>query len=333
MKVLNQIPAELYDAPIEKFHSILRGPTLIHLGKELETQPIFFSILLHGNEHSGPLAMQTILKKIRSGDIKLKRPLILFIGNTLAAQHGLRHLPEQLDYNRVWSGGSCEQAQVAQKVLSYVSQFSLFCSVDIHNNTGRNPYYSCLNKLDDSFLFLAQHFFDKTVYFTEPHEVLSMAFARLCPSVTLEVGQSGEEPGLSFLVQKLEVLLGLHEMPTTVDRPNVNLFHSIGRMYLAKSSSLDFEFSSNGDNDFSFKKNVDEYNFEEVAVGSEFAYSKSLEGFWVEGLQGDDLTNKYFEVSNGKLTTKAILIPAMITQNPSIIKDDCFGYIMERYQL
>ena len=105
------------------------GPTLIHL-EVGHGRPIFFSTLLHGNEHSGFLALQKILN-----NSELKRPIIIFIANTSAAQSNLRHLDDGPDFNRVWSEITCDMSQVANDVLEYVKDKELLCSIDIHNNT------------------------------------------------------------------------------------------------------------------------------------------------------------------------------------------------------
>jgi succinylglutamate desuccinylase len=80
---------------------VLPGPALIHLpGRRIP--PLFVSVLLHGNEDTGWLAAQSVLKKYAT--VELPRALSLFIGNVEAARTGLRRLDGQPDYNRVWPG-------------------------------------------------------------------------------------------------------------------------------------------------------------------------------------------------------------------------------------
>ena len=55
--------------------------------------------------------------------------------------------------------------------------------------------------------------------------------------------------------------------------------------------------------------------------------------FTVDSKVDDKLLDTYFDFSNGQLIVKKSFIPAMITKDEAIIKDDCFGYIMERYPL
>jgi len=71
----------------------------------------------------------------------------------------LRNLPNQLDFNRIWSGGEANSSRVAKEIVVYAHQHDPLCCVDIHNNTGENPFYSCINRIDDRFFFLAFFFF------------------------------------------------------------------------------------------------------------------------------------------------------------------------------
>jgi len=47
---LTQVPEALYEAEATELHSILGGPTLIHLAGR-RPEPLFLSVLLHGNEN------------------------------------------------------------------------------------------------------------------------------------------------------------------------------------------------------------------------------------------------------------------------------------------
>ncbi len=103
---LDQLPADLLQADSRDLHLLLGGPTLIHLpgGRE---PPLFVSVLLHGNETVGWDAVRGLFQEriLRHGELRLPRALSLFIGNVAAAAQGVRHLPDQPDYNRVWPGG------------------------------------------------------------------------------------------------------------------------------------------------------------------------------------------------------------------------------------
>lgn len=84
-----------------------------------------------------------------------------------------------------------------------------FASIDIHNNTGINPHYACINKLDHRYLQLASLFGRLTVYFTHPKGVQYSAFAELCPAVTLECGRPNQQHGVDHAIEFIDSCLHL----------------------------------------------------------------------------------------------------------------------------
>ncbi len=94
--------------------------------------------MLHGNEDVGLKAVQRALGKFR--DRALPRDCMLLIGNIEAARAGLRKMPEQFDFNRVWPGTELPPSPIAdtmREVVEYARCEGVFASLDLHNNTGR----------------------------------------------------------------------------------------------------------------------------------------------------------------------------------------------------
>ena len=195
LTIINGLPEGLLDLESRQLANVLKGPTLLHLeGRRDET--LFVSVLLHGNEPTGWEAIRRLLKEYDAGggDKPLPRNLSLFIGNVQAAQSGLRRLDGQPDYNRVWPGGEqtdTPEGAMIQLVVDTMTQRNLFASIDIHNNTGINPHYGCINVVDNRFLRLALLFSRLVIYFIRPAGVQSLAMARHCPAVTIEAGKVG----------------------------------------------------------------------------------------------------------------------------------------------
>ena len=102
LTILDRLPAGFLDIEAHRLHTLFDGPTLVHLPGRLP-EPLFVSILLHGNEITGLLAVQQLLKYY--GDRQLPRSLSLLIGNIDAARARVRRLDTQPDYNRIWRGG------------------------------------------------------------------------------------------------------------------------------------------------------------------------------------------------------------------------------------
>src|SRR5690554_4270292 len=90
--ILDHLPAGLLDRSSSQLHEVLTGPTLIHLpGQRL--QPLFVSVLQHGNEISGWDAVRRLLKGRYARD-PLPRSLVLFSANVRVAARNRRHLAD-----------------------------------------------------------------------------------------------------------------------------------------------------------------------------------------------------------------------------------------------
>ena len=330
---LDYLPDGLLQVEASELYTILPGPTLIHLPGRRDI-PLFVSILLHGNEDTGLKAMQTVLKKYQN--TTLPRALSLFIGNIEAARQGVRRLENQLDYNRVWSADADANAaehRMTRKVVKIMMQRGVFASIDIHNNSGLNPHYACINRLDDTFLHLATMFSRIVVYFTNPKGVQSEAFAHLCPAVTLECGKPGGIGGIEHAATFVEGALHLSSFPAhPVPKHDLNLFHSVAVVTVPKTIRLSVGASLSN---LCLEETIDHYNFRELEPGTRlgFVSETNLMPLQARNETGQDISGYYFEVKAGELITRRPVMPAMLTRDIPIIRQDCLCYLMERMAL
>ncbi|NNJ91958.1 MAG: peptidase M14, partial [Gammaproteobacteria bacterium] len=114
MKLFNELdylPEGLLGCQTTDLHAFLQKPTLIHL-QGRNPNPVFISVLMHGNETVGWDAICRLLPKytVAGGNQELPRSLSLFIGNIEAAKESVRALPDKPDYNRIWPGCGYESA-------------------------------------------------------------------------------------------------------------------------------------------------------------------------------------------------------------------------------
>ena len=327
---LNHLPDGFLTTPARDLHHILPGPTLIHLpGRRAE--PLFISVLLHGNEDTGLLAMQSVLAKF--ADQELPRALSLFVGNLAAARDGVRRLEGQPDYNRVWPGTeeppSPERA-LMQQVVDIMAARHVFASIDIHNNTGLNPHYACLNRLDHAFFHLARLFSRIVVYFTTPKGVQSEAFAALCPAVTVECGKPGGLGGVEHAAAFVEAALHLSSIPAhPLASHEVDLFHTVAIVKVPES----VEFSVGGEAaDLRLAENIDHLNFRELEPGTLMGYVSPGCPAPLQAWDDDnnEVGSRYFEQRDGRLLVRRPTMPAMLTRDTRIIRQDCLCYLMER---
>lgn len=326
LNIFHEIPKGFLKASPAELYHVLPGPSLIHLPGKIP-EPLFISTLLHGNEWTGLLAVQDLLKE-HAG--KLPRAVSIFIGNVAAARVGHRSLPGQPDYNRIWqSTDKTPEAAMMGQILSEMQERKVFASVDIHNNTGVNPHYACINQLDPRFYHLAQLFSRTVVYFRYPTGVQSMAFANLCPAVTLECGQVGDASGEVHAKNFLEQCLQLESVDSTPLAPQeYRLFHTVAVIKVPFEVEISF---GSGEGDIDFREDLDHLNFRELPVQTLLGtYQEARRPYLrVINEKENEVGERYLLWEQGQLRTRCAFMPSMFTKNVEVIRQDCLGYLME----
>ena len=234
---LAAVPPGLIDASPEGLGALFGSCTLIHLNGQ-RPQPLFVSVLLHGNEITGLQAVQMLLR--RYADRPLPRALSLFFGNVEAACRGVRRRDDQPDYNRIWPGTElqdCPETAVARQAVEVMAARGVFACVDVHNNTGINPHYACIDRLDHRTLQLAVLFSRLCIHSTQPKGTCSAGFAAVCPAVTLECGKPGTAFGAEHAVDYLDACLRLDHVPVhPVPRHDLDLYESVAQILVRAES-------------------------------------------------------------------------------------------------
>lgn len=331
----NHIPDELLSARAEDLLDLLGAPTLFHLDG-INRQPLFVCTLLHGNETTGFYAIQRLLRKYR--DAPLPRAISLFIGNVHAAKEQVRRLDNQDDYNRIWPGShhaDSPEKDMMQTVTRIMQKKKPFASIDIHNNTGKNPHYGCVNILNPHCLLLAAKFSHIAVYFTNPKGVQSSAFSDFCPAVVLECGQTGNQSGEDHALTYLEDILSLDELTSEQQHP-LKLYHTIARVTVPPTVSL---CSNGGNEDLCLNNELEERNFVPLKAGTLFAHintdKKPL--LQVSSESNEDITDEYLQsADNGserELRLRKPVTLSMFTTNEKAIRQDCVCYLMEELRI
>jgi hypothetical protein len=328
--LLDRLPEGFLECPAHRLTDILPRPTLFDLAGR-DPKPLFVSTLLHGNETSGLAAVQEVLR--RHAARGLNRSLILFVGNVEAAAANLRTLPGQRDFNRVWPGTAFPDdplADMARWICEYVGKRDAFAAVDIHNNTGFNPHYSCISRLEPKYVALAQLFSRIVVHFQRPRGTCAAAFAELCPAITVECGKSGVDAGVAHAIELLEACLSITELPDHAPAPHdVELLRTCAIVKPPAGASFSFDGTPA---DFLFRPDIDHLNFSELSAGASFG-ALGDEGARLEVLPGDGFDAQpinYFDYAGGEIRLARPAIPAMLTVDPRAVKQDCLCYLMHR---
>jgi succinylglutamate desuccinylase len=327
LNILDHIPDGLLHTGVERLHQILPGPTLIHLPGRRK-KPLFVSILLHGNEETGLLAIQALLRKYK----ELPRELTVFIGNVEAARYRKRWLDHQQDYNRIWKPGDTPEHKLAEKVTEIMRSSSPFACIDLHNNTGINPHHAAVNQLDNRSLQLANLFSRKVVYTITPQGTLSAAFAGFCSAVTIECGKASHAYGTEHALEFLEGCLHLADVPDKpVHEHDLDLFHITTLVKVPVEVSFGF-----GEEEamINFIEDLDHLNFRELYQETVLARVKPGISTYLEAWdeQGNEVADKYFTIEDNEIRLTQKVMPAMLTMDREAIRQDCLCYLMERYQ-
>jgi succinylglutamate desuccinylase len=329
-KEIEYLPDGLLETPVEGLEALLGGPTLIHLpGRRPE--PLFVTVLAHGNEGTGFYAVQALLQHYR--DKELPRALSIFIGNVRAASEGRRFLDGQSDYNRVWPGTDKQaspETRMMRQIVDGMHARQAFASIDVHNNTGINPHYACINRVDNQFLHLASLFGRTVVYFIRPLGVQSMAMSYVCPAVTIECGKPEHEYGMTHARDYIDACLHLNELPRhPVSSHDVELFHTVAIVKVPETVSFGF-----GDDavDLQLVGNLDHLNFRELQAGTRLGRVEPGAAVMLDVCDdnGQSVYERYFAIEDDMLVTARPLMPSMFTLDKRIIRQDCLGYLMER---
>jgi succinylglutamate desuccinylase len=326
----DRLPDGLLDANPTELLELLGSPTLLHLQGE-KPEPLFISTLLHGNETTGFYAVQSLIKEYQ--DKSLPRSVSIFIGNVEAAAVGQRRLDSQPDYNRVWPGthhDDCAETDMMKTVANIMRKKKPFASIDIHNNTGLNPHYACVNILNPHCMQLAGMFGSTVVYFTNPRGVQSAAFSDFCPSVVLECGQSGQADGITHSNRYLQAVLNTDKLSS--EHPaHINLFHTVARVTVPETFSLGTDSHS----DIHLSRELENMNFEQLGKGSIFArlHPGSSAHLVVTNESSEDVTAEFFAIEDSRIVLKKNATLSMYTTNERAIRQDCLCYLMEQIHI
>lgn len=325
LRRFTHLPAGLEHCTAPELAALLGGPALVHIQGRRDP-PLLVSVLLHGNELSGWHGVRRLLAEREP----LPRSLLLFIGNVAAAAAGLRSLPHQQDYNRIWRGATGPEGALARDVLGALTQQPLFAALDLHNNTGHNPHYAVLTDLSATSLGLAYQFSDKAVYVEEPDTVMTRAFAARCPAVAVELGPIGDPRCDDRAYDFVRRCLDLDAVPA-VDAQTLELYRTQVRVFVADEAT--FSFVGDGlDTPLVLTSGVEGVNFHSLGAGTEFgaATRPVAELLRVLDTAHRDVTEQYFGSQNGRIVLKRPVVPAMYTTDPLVIRQDCLCYFMER---
>lgn len=321
----DHLPAALANVSGRDLRTVFPNSALIRL-EGRHRDPLVLGVMMHGDETVGLAVLKRLQAWMKSHP--LPRSLLIFVGNVFAAEAGVRILPGGQDYNRVWKGGPEPEHDLARRVLEAIDATTPFAHIDLHNNTGANPHYSCVHNERPDTLQLASFLSPLAIYTHNPPTMFSQARCETIPAITAECGLPGEEAGEAAAFNLVMAALHLDHFRGAPDR-DLTVYDVTGRIEIAEDAT--FGFSHDAKADLELPPKLESWNFFERPEGSTFA--RRLTGRQVMRVYDDDrndVTDRFFKVEGDRVILTRDATPAMLTMSEAAIRADCLGYLMEK---
>lgn len=326
--------AHLVDRSDEDVLVALDGhPALLRLpGRGSGPRPgRLLSCLLHGNEDSG---YRAVLDLLRSRPV-LADDLWVLIGNVRAATEdgwfAHRHLDDQEDFNRVWGldEPTTRMRRCADAVLAeLVAEARLVATVDLHNNTGLNPYYAVVPEPSPQALHLAAVCADTALLWPMAAHTLMEALIGTCPAVALEAGLPFTPANTAYVRDRLDAILTT-PAGATGRRPGQTLGIDV-RITVRPEIAMAVGGPVTDDVDLVLTPGLEAHNFGTLVADTELG--RVPEGapmpLRATTASGDDVTAAHLAVTDdGTVMLTDSATPVMWTADPRQIRRDCLGYL------
>lgn len=326
---------DLCDAGDEEVLVRLGQPALVRIpGTDPSPAARVISCLLHGNEDSGYRAVLDVLRA------RERHPfdLWVFIGNVRAAsQEGWfahRYLEGQEDFNRVWGLGepTTRMRRCADEVLAILCEQPLEAGVDLHNNTGENPFYAVLPRHTPETVHLGATCVDTALLWLQQSHTMMEGLSAACPTVAIECGLPGIPAHADFAREAVRRFLAMDDLdqPTRVPERVFEIEH---RVVVRPEVPFAFGGVLNEDVELVLHPGLDGSNFGMILAGTEVGVVQSGASMplLARDRRGADVTDRYFGLTpDGGLVALQDFTPVMMTTTVMQARRDCLTYIARR---
>jgi hypothetical protein len=328
----------LLDTSDEEVLQRLGKPTLIRI-PSLSGDPLApgraVACLLHGNEDSG---YRAVLNLLRQGP-RYPFDLWVFIGNVRAATtdgwFAHRHLDDQEDFNRVWgiSELTNRMRRCAAAVLAELAGARLEAAVDLHNNTGDNPFYAITPMPTPDSLRLAALCADRLLIWGWRAHTLMEALAEFCPVVAIECGLPGLRAHADFASQALGRFLAADGFDAEGGPRPTETYLMLHRVVVRPEVPFSFGSHVFEEFDLVLHPGLDGHNFGMLLAGTELGHVHPEADMPLLALDmhGHDVTDRFFAIRHGdRLVVTQDVTPIMMVSNVVQARRDCLFYIARR---
>ena len=313
------LPSRLLKVQAADLHKYIREPTIFDLRTQYK-QPFFVSVLLHGNETSGWDAVRRFRRDYPSAS------MLVFIGNVQAAAKGMRHLPQEQDFNRVWN-----QMPWAYYIDELVHKLDPWCAIDIHNNSSPNPHYCVITDFRRTTLALAKMFSNRLIYTNHTQDILARALSALCPAITVETGTVDDKESVERAYQLMLTLSKVDGVSLWVDSVAVDEFEAYETIGIVRVTKNTKDL-----NDYPlFNPILEQCSFKTLKAGTRFVDHISPQ--WQISVENpatqQNLTDEFFDIQDSDIFLAKDVILSMFTSDPLLASQDCVCYFLKRRSL
>jgi hypothetical protein len=312
----------------------LRKPTLVRIpGTAARPKTRLVATLLHGNEDSG---FRAVLEMLRARE---HHPfdLYVFIGNVRAAyQEGWfahRFLDGQEDFNRTWglNRPTTRMRRCSDAILDVLFATDLEMAVDIHNNTGDNPYYSITPDPTPEATNLAGALADTILRWPLRANTLMEALSPICPAVSVECGLPGLEANHAYASTALRRFLHLDTAEEAPEGPR-RVFEMQHRVIVRPEVPFAFGGTLTEELELVLHPGLDGANFGMLLAGTDLGrvYPGAGMPLLVTDMRGRESTERYFDVRGDRLIITEDVTPVMFTTTVEQTRKDCLFYVARR---
>ncbi len=327
------LPDEILDLPSTlDVLGALGQPTLVRVPGTGQHRPRAVATLLHGDESTGAEAIITILKR------RHIYPFDLYVvfGNVQAALAGggfeHRFLDDQEDFNRIWelNEPTTRQRMAADGILKILREARLESLVDIHNNSGDNPFYAIVVDERPETLQLATRFTTTLLHWDLLAHTLMEAMADVVTALAVECGLPGRPESTAFAIDGLRRYLGGKPLAAD-DRVDVDLLRGLRKVTVRPEVRFSFGGQLDDSVDFVVDSQADGSNFVEVEKGHVLGHvvPGAASPLTVTAPDGTDVTAEHVDVVDGNVILLTRATPVMMTRTIAAARKDCLFYLCD----
>ena len=293
--------------------------------------------LMHGNEPSGYRAVVDVLRR----QDEFPFDLWVLIGNVRAATqdgwYAHRYLDDQEDFNRIWDGGpaTTRMRRCARSILAELGYADLEAAVDLHNNTGQNPFYAILPEPSPEGMRLAALCADTLLKWNLRAHTLMEALSHRCPAAAVECGLPHLSEGTVFAKGVLQRFLDADgfTVPSGEAAPRPGrILQTVHRVTVRPEVAFTFGTDIDETTDLAIIPGLDAHNFWTLPAGETIGHIDpgAAMPLLATDRAGRDVTGRlFYATEDGRLIVTEDTTPVMMTTTVVQTRRDCLFYTAE----